>query len=591
MVKCFSPIPLGVQTGCQITVTDNDAGIKTAPTGSVLFISSNKSDQLSSSSCVLAADASDPASSLCAAMYVTPDKPDGQHTITAAYLGDSTHKTNSGFAFLQVQRRVTDISIFCINPSVPFGIQSTCSVSAADNGNGKQTRPEGSVKFTSNQAGDQFINNVDSCQLIPSQQSPFGSLCEVTLMLNLPGGTHTVSAIYSPDQDAYHQGNGSSFPIQVYLRQTIPSIKCNLFPVLGTPVDCKITVTEAIEYPNEVPMVPTGTATLYSNGSKDAFSGNPCTLVPSASNASSCMVSITPASSDCCGDIDNSFPTCCGRNLGEKYSGDMAHYPAQSEFKYSYGLGTNGRKTTTTVACTPNPATPFSGKSSCTTTVQDVDVGQKAPPLGNVFICCFKGKDKFPSQLDPNFGDCALQPVGGDSSTCVIDVALDLNYVKDANSKEVSSRILIAQYNGKKSHFSSESSTVLQYPFKLLLVNWYDLLKFLQIKLSQAVEKPDYKPGDKIMLDFQLQDQSTGALITDAAVTADLFDLPPDSCNPCDLKPIRTLGAFTFDPRSGEYALEFATVDAAGNPLAPNRYLMLLSFDQGPVMPLFFTLH
>jgi hypothetical protein len=112
--------------------------------------------------------------------------------------------------------------------------------------------------------------------------------------------------------------------------------------------------------------------------------------------------------------------------------------------------------------------------------------------------------------------------------------------------------------------------------------------KDLQTQVEQAVSKEGFKSGDPIKLCFEFKDPRTGQAIPGALIRADLSEVLDLATG--RLAFIRFLGAFTFDDETKLYCLEFATVDAAGNPLAAGRYRIYIYFNDGMKIQLDFTL-
>src|SRR5439155_231894 len=80
---------------CTATVTEENTGSATAPTGTVSF--TNSGGTFSASSCTLGSASTDPATGVVTSRRPISSTPDAAtHTITASYSGDTTHATSSG---------------------------------------------------------------------------------------------------------------------------------------------------------------------------------------------------------------------------------------------------------------------------------------------------------------------------------------------------------------------------------------------------------------------------------------------------------------------------------------------------------------
>jgi len=115
-----------------------------------------------------------------------------------------------------------------------------------------------------------------------------------------------------------------------------------------------------------------------------------------------------------------------------------------------------------------------------------------------------------------------------------------------------------------------------------------EITQTIEEQITQAIESEFFQSGDKIKICFTLTDPSTGEPITDAVIKAELDRVvDPDTGL---LSFIRFLGEFEFDATTGQYCLEFETVDEEGNPLTPGLYELLISFNDGTTIRVRFTI-
>jgi len=110
----------------------------------------------------------------------------------------------------------------------------------------------------------------------------------------------------------------------------------------------------------------------------------------------------------------------------------------------------------------------------------------------------------------------------------------------------------------------------------------------LQAQVDQVVQAQGFKSGDTIKLSFEFKDPATGKVITDAVIRAFLSQVLDPKTSKRSI--IRFVGAFTFDSQTNQYSLEFATVDAQGNPLAPGLYQLDINFNDGTSFALRFKI-
>src|SRR5207248_11178667 len=131
--------PANSPTTCTATVTDTGAVNSGAaiPAGTVTFTSSGTGTfSPPAGTCTL-----NP-SGMCSVTYTPNLVGTGTHTITAAFGGDTTHKTSSGTFALGAGARSTTTDINCSPNPLAVHTPTTCTATVADNeSSGTKTAP------------------------------------------------------------------------------------------------------------------------------------------------------------------------------------------------------------------------------------------------------------------------------------------------------------------------------------------------------------------------------------------------------------------------------------------------------------------
>jgi hypothetical protein len=207
VVSC-SPSSLGLNqpTTCTATVTDTDAGTKSAPMSTVNFSSDRSGGgTFSSPSCTLSMPGAATAS--CSVTY-TPSV-EGDHKITGDYTQDMTHEVSSGSNTVSVPKRPTSTAVSCVPDSRTVGQSATCTATVSDTGSGTKSDPAQSVNFSSDGSG-----SFSSPSCAPAGSGSGSAACSVTYTPSAMGsGTHKVTASYGGD--AVHSASAASTNVTV----------------------------------------------------------------------------------------------------------------------------------------------------------------------------------------------------------------------------------------------------------------------------------------------------------------------------------------------------------------------------------------
>ena len=131
-VSCTpAAVVVSQSTTCTATVSDQDAGQKSSPQGTVTFSNPGASGGFAGNPCTLAPVVATTTSS-CSVTYTPTGAGSGPHTITASYSGSALHETSSGSTNVSVAKRTTTTSVSC-NPLVnQVGTTSTCTATVTD---------------------------------------------------------------------------------------------------------------------------------------------------------------------------------------------------------------------------------------------------------------------------------------------------------------------------------------------------------------------------------------------------------------------------------------------------------------------------
>jgi hypothetical protein len=218
----------GVQATCTATVTDNNAGNPTTPTGTVDFSVGAGSGTFSTSSCTLGNTGA------CSVLY-TPSVA-GPRTMTADYLGDTDHLTSSRSVQVSSALRSVTVSASCATAPLAIGPSDACTVTVTDTDPGQTTTPTGTVSWGATPGPDTF-GSAGTCTLDGSGQCSLSFTAE-------PGanGTQTLDASYSGD--SLHSVDDATTPVDV-----VPQLPTTDALTGTTPANVTLTLT---------PTAPTG---------------------------------------------------------------------------------------------------------------------------------------------------------------------------------------------------------------------------------------------------------------------------------------------------------------------------------------------
>jgi hypothetical protein len=127
-LKCASPVKIGVNSKCTVTVQDSN-GSKRTPKGTVAFSSNaGSSGKLNHKSCTLGAEHGHAGTAQCSVDF-DPQK-GGAYLITAKYGGDAFHDANTATATVATDKTLTITSLSCVSP-VDVGETSKCTAHVA----------------------------------------------------------------------------------------------------------------------------------------------------------------------------------------------------------------------------------------------------------------------------------------------------------------------------------------------------------------------------------------------------------------------------------------------------------------------------
>jgi uncharacterized repeat protein (TIGR01451 family) len=204
-VSCSpSMVVMNDVTTCTATVSDSDAGTKTAPSGTVAWTRSGPAGStgtFGASSCPLTMVPSTTTSS-CSVTY-TPNSGAGVHTVTGTYSGSTSHFGSSGSAGVTAGLRSTSTTLSCNPVVVPIGTSMTCTATVTDTqASGTKTSPLGTVSFNTDAPLTGTFTPA-SCTLVAGP-SPSSS-CSVTYKSTI-ANVDNLNATYTPN-DNVHSGS------------------------------------------------------------------------------------------------------------------------------------------------------------------------------------------------------------------------------------------------------------------------------------------------------------------------------------------------------------------------------------------------
>ena len=328
-----SPNPSTVYQQVTFTATLAPANLGgTTPTGNVVF--SSDGNLLPNGTVALVGGV---------ANYSTSLLPEGKHTITATYAGDTNNLGSSATPYIQtVNFAVSTTALTTSNPSVPLTtpVTFTATVSGMP-----VSTPTGNVVFKdgSTSIGSIAVNTSGVAALTTS---------------TLTAGTHSITAVYQGDSDyGGSTSNAISETIQQVATATVISASANP-GIAGASIKLTVTVTAASSTSPNVPITGTVTltqgATILGTGQVTASGSGPAVATFSVSSSS-----FTPGS----------------QTITAVYGGDTNYITSSNSLSLVVSIAT------TSVALTGNPTTLVAGNPvTLTATV----TGNGGVPTGNV---------------------------------------------------------------------------------------------------------------------------------------------------------------------------------------------------------------
>ena len=209
-VSCVpGTVVVNQSTTCTATVSDQDAGQKSWPQGTVTFGNGGASGTFGGNPCTLTQVGATSTSS-CSVTYTPTGADSGTHAITATYSGSPTHETSSGTFGLGVGKRSTTTAVSCSPLVNQVGTTSNCTATVTDTeAAGTALPPAGTVTFT-------FVNSTSGTTTSSCTLSPAGaaaSSCTVSYSSAGPAVV-TVSAAYG-GSNVHKPSNSSADPVFV----------------------------------------------------------------------------------------------------------------------------------------------------------------------------------------------------------------------------------------------------------------------------------------------------------------------------------------------------------------------------------------
>src|SRR3989454_4349898 len=444
-------IPASVNTGsattCTASVTDNapiSTGLSLPPTGTVGFTTSGTTTF--ATSCTLVAVTT--ATALCSVTYTPTGTSARTDTITANYVGDSTHATSSYTFSLDVTSSLdsTSTTVSCTPSRIVLGQTSSCTATVTDTST-SPTMPTGTVAF---QAACYYTCTASftasPCTLTAGTTLGTATCIAPAIFSSTSIGAASVTGTYNGDSThamssgtEVSGGFGQCFvlvnqwSVCVDLRPTATVISCPATGTVNLPTSCSATVTD---YASGTGLVPGGWVSFFVTGGTVTFSMPPnplippgvCVLQPGTGLTSSCSISLTPDS-----------------------AGTLSVYgiyaPLGSEGTFHNGRTSNTITIIVTSALNPTStavtcASPvvIGQASTCTITVTDTSTTGASTPTGFVAFAV--------SGITGTLPNCNLA-VGTttDKATCT----------STFTSSTAGTATITASYNGDTTHSTSTS--------------------------------------------------------------------------------------------------------------------------------------
>jgi hypothetical protein len=388
-----APSPRGVnlETSCTASVSDNSAGTKVVPTGTVSFLSSDTNGSFEAGSCTLVSKGNGTSSS-CAVNYTQPDL--GEPTIKASYAGDALHTGATATTTVDFTKSTT--TLVCAPKSLPAGASSNCTATVIDIAASGASEPTGTVSFTSTNSAGTFSEA--SCTLTPNGDGTSSSCAPVSYSQNTTGTPELTASFAGGGGGGFAASKGHA-TLTFTQRTTAVSLSCAPSPrAVNLSTSCTAIVSDNSE---GTKVVPTGTVSFVSSDAEGSFEDASCTLVSKGNGtSSSCAVNYTQP--------DVGEPT-----IEASYAGDASHTGATATTTVDF----TKRATSTTVNCEPSPLALEAGSSTCTSTVTDVGLGgMPNVPTGTVEFTSKNVNGTFSASTCELVSDAT-----GSSSSCAVE--------------------------------------------------------------------------------------------------------------------------------------------------------------------------
>ncbi|MBI1729032.1 Ig-like domain repeat protein [Candidatus Acetothermia bacterium] len=564
---------IGGKLTCTAKVLDKGTLIPpTTPAGLVNFISSASGDKIDGNPCELASTGSDTSSCKVTITYAPPD---GLRTITAFYDPDNLNHPNepknpsSGTLGMTVYKRPTEtsfdygcrIGLTDVLVTTGVGDTLTCTVYVVDyHGSSPGPSPiTGTVTIT-----DTGPDIITPCTLTKETSKVESARCSFMLTGAAPIGSRTITAKYSGDA-TYNASSSRDFTLTILKHPTVlKSILC--IPgeiIVGQMSTCTVTIDDGWTAPS----TPTGSVafTVAPSETPLTLMGSPCTLSKVRDGEASCSVTVT-------GGLPLS-----GRLIYGEYTGDASHNRSESSFSSGNTgslLVTNTRRVSTMSSCTPKTLN-IGDSTTCTLTVNDIDVGTASAPTGKVNVILggsSSPKDAFTGN------PCTLSGTGAFASCTVTFTP----------AEKGGERFFRLEYPGDPAHFRAIDSEPSYYLTVLYLAPDVETKLEMGIQKSLEEQLAGLKNGGSAILTFTFTDPATGGQVP-IAPRFQFYRV--DSTSAGGLLKIFAPGLFSFVSASpAHWEFNCAAQDATGKPLPAGSYLLRIFFGDGTSIDVSFTL-
>ena len=408
-------LPAGGSSSCTVTVSDASSNPVT-PTGTVTLSSDDANGQFVNTPCNLTAV--DTADASCTVNYTQPDS--GTPTITASYPGDSAHGPASGTTQITFTARTTTTALSCSPSTPPATTSTTCTATVTDTDAAPASTPTGTVSF-SNVGSGSFTPSTKMCTLTTVD----GSDASCTIVYT-PSVQETQQLTASYPGDTGHASSSGQTTLVVGVKppdSTTTAILCSPTSLqVEATTTCGATVTDTSATPSN----PTGTVS-FSSDSAGPFepSGGSCTVNPSGTGQSSCVVTFAPSQAG-------------SHTVTASFLGNSSFSASSAQATLSISA-LPPDPTSTAVVCAPGLVQAGTA-STCIVTVVDTHASP-TPPTGTVSVSSNAGGSFAPG------ASCTLATAASDRSLCSVAFT----------PPAVGSFVLTASYGGNAGLFVASS--------------------------------------------------------------------------------------------------------------------------------------